>query len=172
MPVISNPRMAPQELASSIVQRTVQFYTRPGMNYDNITQSAVDTSHLDNVVKAVSQMAQLLSTIITDNGNAIAASRDNTQAYAEYTYKDLWDYTEQLRARLPSLQALTNAIDEVQMALSKAVIAEAHSINRRVRRSHGLSIYIPRPSEFDTRYSLLAFARSTFWDEWLQVQPQ
>jgi hypothetical protein len=82
----------------------------------------------------------------------------------------LWDYTEQLRSRLPSSQALTDAINGVQNALSQAVIAEAHS-NRRVNRSHGLSIYVPRPSEFETRYNLLAFARATHWDEWLQAQP-
>ncbi|MCS6829976.1 MAG: hypothetical protein NZ749_04955, partial [bacterium] len=79
--------------------------------------------------------------------------------------------TEQLRARLPTSPQLTDAINGVQSALSQAVIAEAHS-NRRVNRSHGLSVYVPTPSGFETRYGLLAFARATHWDEWLQAQPQ
>jgi len=167
-PVISNPNIAVRDFAAQIVAQTINYYNPDST--DNITQSALDASQVENVAQKVDALAQVLLTVAPGNGTAIAAARDNAQAYAEYTFKDLWDYTEQLRARLPSSQALTDAINGVQNALSQAVIAEAHS-NRRVNRSHGLSIYVPRPSEFETRYNLLAFARATHWDEWLQAQP-
>jgi hypothetical protein len=167
-PVISNPNIAVRDFAAQIVTQTINYYNPDST--DNITQSALDASQVENVAQKVDALAQVLLTVAPGNGTAIAAARDNAQAYAEYTFKDLWDYTEQLRARLPSSQALTDAINGVQNALSQAVIAEAHS-NRRVNRSHGLSIYVPRPSEFETRYNLLAFARATHWDEWLQAQP-
>jgi len=167
-PVISNPNIAVRDFAAQIVAQTINYYNPDST--DNITQSALDASQVENVAQKVDALAQVLLTVAPGNGTAIAAARDNAQAYAEYTFKDLWDYTEQLRARLPSSQALIDAINGVQNALSQAVIAEAHS-NRRVNRSHGLSIYVPRPSEFETRYNLLAFARATHWDEWLQAQP-
>ncbi|GIV16532.1 MAG: hypothetical protein KatS3mg022_1967 [Armatimonadota bacterium] len=170
-PMVSSPRISPRELACLIVSRTVNFYTKPGMYYDNITQSAIDTSFLENVIQTVSRLAHTLSVVAIDHPVLVAASRDSAQAYAEYTYKDLWDYTEQLRVRLPSSPELTDALNGVQNALSQAVIAEAHS-SRRVNRSHGLSIYVPTPGGFETRYGLLAFARATYWDEWLQMQPQ
>lgn len=167
-PVVSNPRISARDLAAQIVTQTINYYNPDST--DNITQSALDTTQLDNVAQKVDVLAQVLLAVAPGNGVAVASARDNAQAYAEYSYKDLWDYTEQLRARLPASQELTNAINGVQNALSQAVIAEAHS-NRRVNRSHGLSIYVPRPSEFETGYNLLAFARAKHWDEWLQAQP-
>ncbi len=167
-PVVSNPGISARDLAAQIVTQTINYYNPDST--DNITQSALDASQLENVAQKVDVLAQVLLTVAPGNGSAVAAARDNAQAYGEYTYKDLWDYTEQLRARLPSSQELTDAINGVQNALSQAVIAEAHS-NRRVNRSHGLSIYVPTPSSYETRYGLLAFARATHWDEWLQSQP-
>lgn len=167
-PVISNPSISARDLAAQIVTQTINYYNPDST--DNITQSAIDTTQLDTVAQKVDVLAQVLLTVAPGNGVAVASARDNAQAYAEYSYKDLWDYAEQLRARLPASQELTSAINGVQDALRQAVIAEAHS-NRRVNRSHGLSIYVPSPSEFETRYNLLAFARATHWDEWLQAQP-
>jgi len=166
-PVISNPNISARDLAAQIVTQTINYYNPD--RTDNITQSALDASLIENVAQKVDVLARVLLRVATDHA-AVAAARENAQAYSEYTYKDLWDYTEQLRARLPSSPELTDAINGVQNALSQAVIAEAHS-NRRVNRSRGLSIYVPRPSEFETRYNLLAFARATHWDEWLQLQP-
>lgn len=168
-PVVSNPGISARDLAAQIVTQTINYYSPDST--DNITQSALDASKIENVAQKVDVLAQVLRNVAPGNGAAVTAARDNAQAYAEYTYKDLWDYTEQLRARLPSSQELTDAINGVQNALSQAVIAEAHS-NRRVNRSHGLSIYVPTSSGFETRYGLLAFARATQWDEWLQNQPQ
>lgn len=168
-PVVSNPGISARDLAAQIVTQTVNHYNPDST--DNITQSALDASQIENVVQKVDVLAQVLLAVAPGNGSAVAAARDNAQAYGEYTYKDLWDYTEQLRARLPDSQQLADAISGVQNALSQAVIAEAHS-NRRVNRSHGLSIYVPTPGGFETRYGLLAFARATHWDEWLQSQPQ
>lgn len=167
-PVIASPTITARDLAVQIVLQTINYYNPD--NTDNITQSALDASQLDAVAQKVDALAQVLLTVAPDNPAAIANARDNAQAYAEYTFKDLWDYTEQLRARMPASQTLTDALNGVQNALSQAIIAEVHS-NRRVNRSRGLSIYIPRPSEFETRYNLLAFARLTHWDEWLQAQP-
>jgi len=167
-PVVSNPGISARDLAAQIVTQTINYYNPDST--DNITQSALDASQIENVAQKVDVLAQVLLAVAPGNGSAVAAARDNAQAYGEYTYKDLWDYTEQLRARLPGSQSLTDAIDGVQTALSQAVVTEAHS-NRRVNRSHGLSIYVPTPSSFETRYGLLAFARATHWDEWLQSQP-
>jgi hypothetical protein len=168
-PVIANPGISARDLAAQIVTQTIHYYNPDST--DNITQSALDASQIENVAQRVDTLAQVLLTVAPGNGIAVATARDNAQAYAEYTYKDLWDYTEQLRARLPGSPELADAINGVQNALSQAVIAEAHS-NRRVNRSHGLSIYVPTPGGFETRYGLLAFARATHWDEWLQNQPQ
>lgn len=168
-PVVSNPGISARDVAVQIVTQTINYYNPDST--DNITQSALDASQIDNLAQKVDALAQVLLSVAPGNSAAVAAARDNAQAYAEYTFKDLWDYTEQLRARLPSSQELTDAINGVQNALSQAVIAEAHS-NRRVNRSHGLSTYVPTPSGFETRYGLLAFARATHWDEWLQSQPQ
>ncbi|GIV17187.1 MAG: hypothetical protein KatS3mg022_2622 [Armatimonadota bacterium] len=168
-PVVSNPSISARDLAAQIVTQTINYYNPDST--DNITQSALDASQIENVAQKVDILARVLLTVATSNGTAVASARDNAQAYAEYTYKDLWDYTEQLRARLPGSQELTDALNGVQNALSQAVTAEAHS-NRRVNRSHGLSIYVPTPGGFETRYGLLAFARATHWEEWLQSQPQ
>lgn len=168
-PVIANPSIATREFARQIVLQTIDYYGAD--RTDNITQSALDASHLETVAERVDRLAQVLLTVASGNGVAVAAARENAQAYAQYTYKDLWDYTEQLRARMPSSSSLSEAINGVQAALTQTVVAEAHS-NRRVNRSRGLSIYIPSPNGYETRYGLLSFARVTHWDEWLQSQPQ
>jgi hypothetical protein len=160
-----NPGMTARDLGTKIVQRTLEAY---GHN-NNLTQSALDTSRLANLASKLNSFATTLETNISGSRSAMVFARRNAENYAYPDNKDLWHYAQLIKENSPST-ALQNAATDVQTAISSAVIAEDHgTINGN---SHGVAIYVPAPIDYlSGSYALLALARATEWDRWLQDQP-
>jgi hypothetical protein len=162
--LVSNPGMSTAQFGTSIVQRTLQEY---GHN-TNLTQSALDTSRLQNLASKIDTFADTLEANINTSRAGMVFARRNAQNYAYPDNKDLWHYAELIKQNT-TVTALKNAASEVQAAIESAVIEEDHgSLNAD---SHGVAIYIPAPIDYLTNYANLAFARNTDWDRWLQNQP-
>ena len=53
--------------------------------------------------------------------------------------------------------------------MTDALVAENHA-GFSVRNSHGLSLYVPQPSDYLSSYESLHFALNTKWDEFIQAQ--
>ncbi|MCS6830944.1 MAG: clostripain-related cysteine peptidase, partial [Armatimonadota bacterium] len=87
-PVVANPSITTRDFAAQIVAQTINYYNPDST--DNITQSALDATQIENVAQKVDVLAQVLLSVAPGNGTAVASARDNAQAYAEYTFKDLW----------------------------------------------------------------------------------
>ncbi len=169
--LMNNSDTPPAEWAKDVVRQFVSFYQQNFPAYTNITQSAVDTSRLDNVATALDNLAGTLIERRNLYMNALRNARENAQSYSSYPeYKDLWHVAQLIKEYTGDAQ-IGARVDALQAALREAIIYEAHADNFRVRNSHGLSIYYPSAGDYLGRYGNLALARATRWDEWLQQAP-
>jgi hypothetical protein len=83
----------------------------------------------------------------------------------------LVDYAQIVNQLVPDA-AITTARNRLQTALSSAVVFETH-FGETESRSHGLSIYVPTPADYITRYETLSFTSDyPNWATWLKSQQQ
>ena len=85
---------------------------------------------------------------------AVGRARDLAQGYEHPDYVDLQDFAENLAALWPGAKADAKAIGA---AVGKCVFAN-HAPHAKVRRSHGLSIYLPAAKR-SPLYQKLVFAK-------------
>lgn len=160
----------PEQLCSIIVDSFAAEYPPPRKG---ITQSAVDLNRISDVADAASSLAQVLSAEAGRYSTALRDARLSALNYSTCTggderYSlDLIDYADRCAAAVNGTAAI-NAAAQLRSALEDAIIAEIH--NPDTPTAHGLGVYVPPPTRFDTNYRLLQFASDTLWDEWIQVQ--
>jgi len=167
--LIANPALTPEAFAILIVDDTIREL---GGAFD-VTQSALRLSQLPTLRERLSAFADTLIDAIPQYALNIAAARGDAQRYGHgaYTfrdYKDIQDFAEKIKAEVPS-SAVQSAAGAVIQALTNALVAEGHS-GFSVRNSHGLSIYVPQPSDYLSSYDSLHFALNARWDEFIQAQ--
>jgi len=165
----ANPALTPEQLAVRMVNDTINEL---GGAFD-VTQSALRLSHLPALRQALSAFAQTLIDAMPQYATQIAAARGDAQRYGHgaYTfrdYKDIQDFAEKIKADVPSTP-VQSAADAVIQTLTDALVAENHA-GFSVRNSHGLSLYVPQPSDYLSSYESLHFALNTKWDEFIQAQ--
>jgi hypothetical protein len=163
-PLIDDPTMSPTQLASTIVNRTVDHLT----NYYKATESAIDLSKMTAVASAADQFALALINYVSEYHSQIVSARESAQSYAYVDNKDAYDFAQLIHDNVPPA-GVTTAATALMSAIADAVIVERHW-GSGVDKSHGLAIYVPAPSSFLSSYLSLAFAQSTSWDEFLTSQ--
>ncbi len=172
-PLMDNSDIAPAQWASAIPNIFVNWYNTNFPNYRNITQSAIDTSRLENVATALDALAGSLIAKRSLYTVSLARARQDAQNYSTYPeYRDLWRAAELIKQYTSDVE-LTQRVNALHAALQQAVIANGRDTRpgARVFHSYGLSIYYPDSGSYLGRYSNTALARATRWDEWLQVAP-
>lgn len=156
----------PTEMCQTIVAQYAAEYPDP---MDDITQSAIDLSRIDDVATAASDLASLLIPQAHSLSSALAAARNQCLDYSpddDYYSRDLIDYGMRCATAVgPSANTVRLALES---AVSSAVICSTH--NNDMPNAHGLAIYVPPPHSYSHRYPELSFAGVTQWDEWLQTQ--
>ena len=159
----------PAQLSRIIVQQYAIEYPDPKAN---ITQSAIDLSKIDNLASAMDTFARMLDAQSNTWGASLAVARVNSLDYsstssARYNV-DLLHYAGLCANAIGAPAAPAYA--GISAALADTVIASVH--NTDMPDAHGLAVYAPSPVKYDPLYSQLSFARDTFWDNWLESQPQ
>lgn len=165
-PLIDNPSLSPSQLASTIVNQTVDYLT----NRYKATESAIDLSKMGSVASAADQLATALTNNYFQYAPQIASARDSCQSYAYLECKDATHFAELVKQTVLQPDVIS-AANNLISSIATAVIVERHW-GTQVENSHGLSIYIPLSGEFSTSYLALSFAQATSWDEFLTTQTQ
>ena len=157
----ANSAIDGRALAALIAREFVASYPKGEI----VTQSACNLAALDGVTKAANALGTKLATALKKNDlallGAIGRARDLAQGYEHPDYVDLLDFAENLAALWPSAKADTKAI---ATALAACVFAN-HAPHAKVRRSHGLSIYLPAGKR-SPLYQKLVFAKGG-WGKFL-----
>jgi hypothetical protein len=158
-------------LAQDIVTQTLDYYASIGYT-QGLTQSAVSLASMDSVALAADNFGRALSSAMPTYSTQITSARTQAQHYAYPDNKDLYDFARLIGGLVPSANVV-NAAGVVRQSVADAVIAEAHNDARR--NSHGLAIFIPRSTDYNSyyrpTYQQLELSLNTFWDDWLSVSP-
>ncbi|MBA7580043.1 Clostripain [subsurface metagenome] len=158
--LVSYPTMTPNQVATNIVDSYIFSYTAS----DNVTQSAIDLSHMDTLAAQLSNLAlAIMSDTLTPTVSYINAAYFS-QYYYDYDFIGLYDFCNQLVAYSNSLE-VKNIASNIQQTLNYAVLRWGYN-GYEVNKSRGLSIYFPY-AYYDTYYNNTNFSQDTFWDEML-----
>lgn len=158
----NNPNMDILDFAEIIVVNYIGFY---------MGKREVTLSSRRLWAREVGYAANDLARAIRSNReywSTVRAIINTTQRYYSSDFKDLYDFARRLKeANVPS--SIKNAAQAVMTAINNTVTVEGH-IGSSVENSHGISIWLPDASQFNSgkaSYSRLAFAQNTEWDEML-----
>lgn len=162
--LVANPNMSTEALGRVFVEEHLKRYSQ-----DAVTQALIQTSRLDAYAAKVNDFASELLPLVPIHRQQLDAARIGSQAYAYSYYRDLHDFAEKVKAAIPS-PALASAADAVMTGMAGTnggpVIAEGHSATG-VNRSHGMSVYLPSPTQYYTGYEELAFVKA--FPKWGQL---
>lgn len=155
--LVANPNMSTEALGRVFVEEHLARYKQ-----DAVTQALIQTSRLDAFAAKVNAFAEALLPLVPLHRQQVDAARVGSQPYAYTYYRDLHDFAEKVKAAIPS-PALASAADAVMAGMAGTnggpVIAEGHS-GAAVDRSHGISVYLPSPTQYYTGYEELAFVKA------------
>lgn len=167
---LKNSGKNPCDVGDSIIARFVQAYP----NENNITQSMLDLSLMENVAANVKVFSTSLRAHISDP--AITNARFNVQSYKYPDNKDLFHYTQLVSAGT-SFGDLKQAAAGVQSAISSStsgvVMLTAHGSTGQAN-SFGLAIWIPDSVGFQQlggAYNQLQWENASNWGTFLNQQP-
>ena len=142
IPLVTNPDMTPQELASTIVKAYGDFYTNVGLTWT--TLSALDLGKLSNVVNALNKMARALTYEVyfyPKNATTIQSLRDKSEKFCEGEFIDLWHFAELINSTPGFVYDPRPFASELILTLNETVISSYAGSNHP--NAHGLAIYFP-----------------------------
>jgi len=161
--LVSNPHMSPEQLAVDIVDKYIVSYP-----YDNVTQSAIDLSYMDDLAGQLSSMADSIRSDTLTSKDAYLNAAYSSQHYSDYYHDfiDLYDFCSKVYYYSNSFEVKAIALI-VQQNLLNSVINSDYN-GGSVSDTKGLSIYFPLYKEYDSEnYNNTNFAQDTLWDEML-----
>ena len=158
--LVSYPTMTPNQLATNIVDSYIFSYTVS----DDVTQSAIDLSYMNNLAGQLSNLAlAIISDNLTPSTNYINAAY-SSQYYSDYDFIDLFDFCNKILIYSNSV-FVKNIASSIQQTLNSAVLRWGY-YGYGVDKSRGLSIYFPYTA-YDSYYNNTNFAQDTWWGEML-----
>lgn len=165
--LVASPSMSSRELGTVIAQEFVKAY----VDQTDVAESVLDLSKMSDVAQATDELVTAIIPHKSTDASPLRTARRNAQAYEFDFYKDLTDYAALVNQLVPD-PAITSARAKLQSAMSSAVIFEAHT-GSTMDRSHGLSVYVPEPGDYITRYETLSFSKDyPNWAEFIKAQQE
>ena len=159
--LVGDPTMSSAQLADTIVSRYIYSYT----SFDDVTQSAIDLSHMDTLATQLSNLAlAIMSDTLTPTINYIDAA-NSSQYYGDWDFIDLYDFCNKVLTYSYNVQVKSIALS-IQRTLVSSVVINSNFNGGSVSGSKGLSIYFPYIA-YDNYYNNTNFAQDTKWDEML-----
>lgn len=159
--LVGDPTMSSTQLADTIVNRYIYSYT----SFDDVTQSAIDLSHMDTLATQLSNLAlAIMSDTLTPTINYIDAA-NSSQYYSDWDFIDLYDFCNKVLTYSYNFQVKSIALS-IQQTLVSSVVINSNFDGWSVSDSKGLSIYFPHVA-YDNYYNNTNFAQDTKWDEML-----
>jgi hypothetical protein len=168
--LVAEPDMETADFAGHIVDLYAHHYQGYG---SAITQAALDTSRLMDVVKPLDDLAGLLSKDMETMQNTVWRAQRNTASFWHFTLWDLAHFCKELEKetaeRIESeltkcavLQATTKLLSALQSGANQFVIAEAHR-GPKVAQCGGITIYLPSAPSISRYYDELDYAKRHRW---------
>jgi hypothetical protein len=168
--VTTFPAMEPEEFVQTLLSTFAGSYNAAT---EAVTMSILRlSSEVERTVKAIDSFAGVLIEAAEDKDlkDAIGFARRYTQSFGNADYIDLVSFCDQVKKRLPDVQSLNRAADQVKEAVSRLVFRHFQSGAASVANANGISIYYPT-SQFVESYEQLTFANSQIcrWSNFIKL---
>lgn len=168
-PLVANPTMDAKGLGTKMVDAYVASYNGGSQGSQSTCQSAVDLTKMDAFMGKLNAFADALIANAEHNGTFIDVM-GQTQAYYYSQYKDLGDFIKKVlpKTNVPEIKATGKAL--LDFYTSEFVVKSGYS-GSSLTGTTGLSVYMPRKSQFDSmkaEYAKLTWSAVGKWDEFLQ----
>ncbi|MBW2139362.1 MAG: hypothetical protein JRH06_17680 [Deltaproteobacteria bacterium] len=164
----NRPVRHPKTMGKEIVREYIKSYRGKG---DEVTQSALNLRKIDDVVRNLDCLSHELVRSINDDKvfAAIASSWKDSPKFFYDNYIDLYRFTRLLKGRCRHRRIKEKAyelIRSLRPGRKKAILYQRH-LGRRMRHTHGMSIYFPK-KHINPRYRELDFYQDCHWGEFLE----
>ncbi|MHB9131705.1 MAG: clostripain-related cysteine peptidase [Armatimonadota bacterium] len=166
--LVANPNMAPLDMAKAMSKSMTDYYN----GSQQVTESVVDSSKMDQLATAMTTFASALSGVASTYPTQLATARDTCIQFATPDYKDLYDYALKVKTGVND-QNVINAAQGVMNAVQTAVVAKNNTSN--YAGTGGIAVYMPTKLTYIgnvSAYQAQAFAQTTGWGNWLSAQQQ
>lgn len=160
-----NPTMTSRDLSTLIVDKYLASYN----DADGVTYSACDLSKADALAVAVSGLAKVLKTSLSDNAarTRLLTVRNQVQSYEVTDNIDLVDFCS-LLAKAGAGPAIVSACQKVNQVVQADYVIKQGYKGSNVKESHGVAIYFPTET-VSPLYAGLDFSKKTGWDAFLKA---
>ncbi|MBW1928873.1 MAG: hypothetical protein JRH08_08180 [Deltaproteobacteria bacterium] len=164
----NRPGRHPKTMGKEIVREYIKSYRGKG---DEVTQSALNLRRMDDVVRNLDCLSHELVRSINDDKifAAIASSWKDSPKFFYDNYIDLYRFTRLLKGRCSHRRIKEKAgelLRSLRPGRKKAIIYERH-LGRRMRHTHGMSIYFPK-NHINSKYWDLDFYKDCRWGEFIE----
>ena len=166
----------PCALGRSIVNTFVSYY-RNNFSYNNITQSVIDLTKMQNVADKLDAFASQLRLHTSIESTALQVSRTTAQRYDYPENKDLADYADLVRTKAtsqPLKDSATSLLSALRGGVTGSIIYNGFGAFGQ-DKSYGQAIYIQQPSDFNPRYYDISLSKpggAPNWAKFLTEQRQ
>jgi len=164
----NRPRLNTTTLGKRIVQEYIKSYQGKG---EDVTQSAFNLYSIGDVVCRLDALSQEFIANLEDDELmcAIHTARKNSPKFFYDNYIDLYRFVQVLKNRC-NQKGIKDKAEELLRSLKpgskRAIIYQRH-LGKRLKYSHGMSIYFPS-SAINPKYRELDFYRDCRWGEFLK----
>jgi len=164
----NRPGRHPKTMGKQIVREYIKSYRGKG---DKVTQSALNLRRIDEVVRNLDCLSHELVRSINDDKvfAAIASSCKDSPKFFYDNYIDLCRFTRLLRGRCSHRRIKEKAgelLRSLRPGRKKAILYQRH-LGRRMKHTHGMSIYFPK-NQINPEYRELDFYQDCKWGEFLE----
>jgi hypothetical protein len=157
---LTNQGLSRSDLAKKIVKAYIKSYEALGIF--NVTQSAIDCSKTEPVVKALSDLGHLLVERLDGYRREMTLTRLHAQTFEMADYVDLIHLMTLLIRNIPD-GGISDAAKAVVRAARSCIIS-SETLGHTVARAHGLSVWFPAGrrlySSYRAKYLSLKFAET------------
>lgn len=168
--LIKNPEMSSKDLASKIVEHSVEAYR--GQTDLPITHSAADLSKITDVINTISEFSQTLQKSYPFFGKNLTNIRSELKSFKDNAI-DLYYFTKLVEQNGP-IEIRISAKNLIK-AIINAVVAEEHwteDKNKAAENAYGMSIYFPKYegnyNDDEYKEKNQNFLEDSKWDEFLE----
>lgn len=153
-----------------IINNFVDTYRTNHPEFQNITQSIIDLSKMQNVAVALNNFAAQLRANVTTDRTLIQNARINAQHYAYYDNKDLYHYADTIRqfAQSSSLKQVASNLQSALTDVTNGAVMMSRRGDTGQSNSNGMAIYIPSPNNVLNSYQNLALSQAGAAPQWFQ----
>ncbi|MHA1899124.1 MAG: clostripain-related cysteine peptidase [Promethearchaeota archaeon] len=163
----THPSASASDLGSQIVDK--YFLSYP--SYEAITNTAVDTSKLQNLSDKINTLSNLILDQGTNYNSEVSSAKNDAVHFDDNPFIDLYDFCTNLENEITDNSTIDGACDDVMSAINSAIINEEHS--SAISGAHGISIYFPDTiNDYSSNYEVLRFCSSNSWDEMVKNSMQ